>query len=104
MFSARLNAFRYNCTKPPNGKTRVYLAIDPNSTLINESIFLLDNKDQIVDDEKLISGAYIDVLPSTFGSTQYKIVYGRNCKGIKCPFQVLVLLFIRVSFNRTKMI
>ncbi|KAI6192069.1 hypothetical protein M3Y97_00296500 [Aphelenchoides bicaudatus] len=86
--NVRISTFRYNSTKPQNGKTRIYFSIDPKSSFIGQKIFLLNSKKEVVEKTYIKPGAFIDVLPSNFDSNVYRIAYGNNCKALRCPFQI----------------
>lgn len=45
--SVLVSAFKYSPEKSGNGRTRLYLLVDPTSSLIGEQLFVLDHNNEI---------------------------------------------------------
>jgi solute carrier family 15 oligopeptide transporter 1 len=74
-----ISAFKYLSEKSENGRTRLYLMIDPASNLIGEHLFVLDQKNQISASTEIKQGANVNIQPAFFSSPDYTIVYGVGC-------------------------
>ncbi|KAI6232037.1 hypothetical protein M3Y95_00444600 [Aphelenchoides besseyi] len=73
-----VTSFPYENSKPPNGKTRFYLAVDANSRLNDQPYRLLDSNGNEVQDGTIFNGACLEIRPSTFGRPNYRFVYGNG--------------------------
>lgn len=87
LFRMSFNTFTYKCQKPPNGKTRIYFSVDPESKLIGEQLYLLNSDKEVVKHVEIQIGASLEIQPAIFGIPEYTISFGENCKdGKNCPF------------------
>ncbi|KAI6182772.1 Peptide transporter 3 [Aphelenchoides bicaudatus] len=84
-----VSAFKYSPEKSGNGRTRLYLLVDPTSSLIGEQLFVLDHNNEINAATTIRQGASIDIQPALISSPDYLIVYGVGCstKRIDCTFK-----------------
>ncbi|KAI6173174.1 hypothetical protein M3Y98_01053900 [Aphelenchoides besseyi] len=71
-----VTSFPFENSKPPNGKTRFYLSVNPQSKLNGQSYRILDSNDNEVQKGEIGNGVQIDILPLTFGRPNYRFVYG----------------------------
>lgn len=89
IFSLIVSTFQYTPEKSENGRTRLYLLVDPNSNLIGEKLFVLDHNNEINAGTQIRQGAFVDIQPALISSPDYVIVYGVGCssKRIDCTFK-----------------
>ncbi|KAI6204173.1 hypothetical protein M3Y94_00641600 [Aphelenchoides besseyi] len=71
-----ISTFPYKCQKPPNGKTRIYLSVDPESQLVGQQLKVVDTSGNVVTEKKIEPGAAIEIQPAFFGAPDYTLQYG----------------------------
>ncbi|MFH4974300.1 hypothetical protein AB6A40_001009 [Gnathostoma spinigerum] len=80
--------FKYDTKKADNGRTRLYLSLADGSSLLGGKFYVIDNKNEVVEDVLITSGRKIDIQPPFVSSPHYKFAYGPgNCSYTECNYR-----------------
>ncbi|VDN02760.1 unnamed protein product [Thelazia callipaeda] len=82
-----MSIFPYHCEKSENGRTRLYLLVSEDSSLLYGKFYIVDINGNIHQQTVIKSGQYLDIQPALISSPQYLLKLGAdNCSVQNCSY------------------
>jgi hypothetical protein len=61
--------------------------VDPESALVGEQLYILNSDNEVTAHTEIRPGVSVEIQPAIFGTPEYTISYGVDCKaGKNCTF------------------